>query len=123
MLFGFHFQPHNHWPSPDPSQHASLPPDLSGGGGGGGLGRPVPQQSRLEQRFLDRTGRRPAWAAASDTPPPLPMAVHPVATLPRASPMTQQHSSLITLPEEIYESIYDTRWRLMNKVGEDEVAK
>ena len=29
----------------------------------------------------------------------------------------QQHSSLITLPEEIYESIYDTRWRLMNKVG------
>ena len=82
----------------------------------------MPQQSRLEQRFLDRTGRRPAWAAvASDTPPPpLPMAVHPVATLPRASPMTQQHSSLITLPEEIYESIYDTRWRLMNKVREED---
>ena len=82
----------------------------------------MPQQSRLEQRFLDRTGRKPAWAA-SDTPPPLPMAVHPVATLPRSSPMTLQPSSLITLPEEIYESIYDTRWRLMNKVREDEVAR
>ena len=65
--------------------------------------------------------RKPAWAAA--TPPPLPMAVHPVATLPRSSPMMtspQQPSSLITLPEDIYESIYDTRWRLMNKVGQGE---
>ena len=61
--------------------------------------------------------RKPAWSADQPPhPPPLPMAVHPLATLPRASP-AMRTSPHVTLPEEIYESIYDTRWRLMNKVG------